>query len=169
MTVTLAFNELNLWEFSLRFGIIHLVHVQNFLLPRAHTCVRIRRYGMLVFRKISCTFLMKWSNLMQNRRTSRSSRLQMFFKIVFLNNFACFTGKNLCIVRKGVPVPPPPLRHPPFDPDCPFLKSLCPLSLSFLFHPPFNDILDSSPHPHANPSCPNLTNQTFLVETNIKR
>ena len=109
MTVTLAFNELNLWEFSLRFGIIHLVHVQNFLLPRAHTCVRIRRYGMLVFRKISCTFLMKWSNLMQNRRTSRSSRLQMFFKIVFLNNFACFTGKNLCIVRKGVPVPPPPL------------------------------------------------------------
>ena len=136
MTITLAFNELNLWEFSLRFGIIHLVHVQNFLLPRAHTCVRIRRYGMLVFRKISCTFLMKWSNLMQNRRTSRSSRLQMFFKIVFLNNFACFTGKNLCIVRKGVPVPPPPLRHPPFDPDCTFLKSLCPLSLSFLFHPP---------------------------------
>ena len=168
MTVTLAFNELNLWEFSLRFGIIHLVHVQNFLLPRAHTCVRIRRYGMLVFRKISCTFLMKWSNLMQNRRTSRSSRLQMFFKIVFLNNFACFTGKNLCIVRKGVPVPPPPLRHPPFDPDCPFLKSLCPLSL-FSAPPPFNDILDSSPHPHANPSCPNLTNQTFLVETNIKR
>ena len=168
MTVTLAFNELNLWEFSLRFGIIHLVHVQNFLLPRAHTCVRIRRYGMLVFRKISCTFLMKWSNLMQNRRTSRSSRLQMFFKIVFLNNFACFTGKNLCIVRKGVPVPPP-FKAPTLWPRLPLFKIfVSPLSLFFV-PSPFNDILDSSPHPHANPSCPNLTNQTFLVETNIKR
>ena len=47
------------------------------------------------------------------------------------------------------------LKHPPFDPASPpFLKSLCPLP---------SGILDSSPYPHADPSCPNPTNQAFLV------
>ena len=40
--------------------------------------------------------------------------------------------------------PPLFLRHPPFDPAC---------------STPFQGILDSLPHPHATPSCPNPTNQ----------
>ena len=53
---------------------------------------------------------------------------------------------------------PPFLRHPPLDPACPpFLKSLCPLP-SVLLHPLLR-YFRQFPHPHANPSSPNLTNQ----------
>ena len=73
------------------------------------------------------------------------------------------SGKIKIIVRKGVPASPF-LRHPPLDPGCPpilFFKSLCPL-LSVLFHPCLR-YFRQFPQPCANPSCPNLTNQPFLV------
>ena len=45
-----------------------------------------------------------------------------------------------------------------------FVSFLSPLFSST----PFWDILDSSPHFHANPSCPNLINQPLFVYANIK-
>ena len=53
----------------------------------------------------------------------------------------------------------PFLRHPPLDPDCPppLLKTFVPLP-SVLLHPLLR-YFRQFPHPHANPSSSNLTNQ----------
>ena len=65
------------------------------------------------------------------------------------------------IVGKGIPGPSL-FKAPTPWPSLPhFLKSLCPLP-SVLFYPLLN-YFRQFPHPHANPSCPNLTNQPFLV------
>ena len=73
------------------------------------------------------------------------------------------------IICKWVPVPPTFLRHPLLDPACPpLLKSLFLLPF-FLFHLLLRYFRQSPPHPYATLYCPNLTNQPFLFQTNIKR
>ena len=64
---------------------------------------------------------------------------------------------------------PPFLRQPPLDQDCPppFFLNLCFPSPHFC-STPFYGVLDSSPQPDTTPYCPNPTNQSSLVQTNIK-
>ena len=69
----------------------------------------------------------------------------------------------LVTVRKGVPAPSP-FKAPtpwPILPPPPFFNLFIPSPL--FCSTPFHGIFDSSPHTHANPSCPNPTNQPFLV------
>ena len=83
-----------------------------------------------------------------NRNWTIVSKLLDTYEIKKLVKFS-----SKCIVPKSVPAATPPLffKVPNPWPSLPpsFLKSLFPFP-SFLFH-----LLDSSPHPHATPYCPN--------------
>ena len=62
----------------------------------------------------------------------------------------------------------PFLRHPLLETAClPFLKSLFPLPF-FLFYPLLR-YFRQFPHPHATPSCPNLTHQPSLIINRFKQ
>ena len=69
------------------------------------------------------------------------------------------------------PPPPPFLAAPPFPnfppPPPPLFLNLCFPSPHFC-STPFYGVLDSSPQPDTTPYCPNPTNQSSLVQTNIK-
>ena len=80
------------------------------------------------------------------------------------SRICCLNSRLIYHIRKGVPASPlfkAPIRWPRLLP--PFLKSLFPL-FSFLLHSLLR-YFDSSPQPHANPSCPNRpTNPPWIKQ-----
>ena len=89
---------------------------------------------------------------------------QGFIKILWSHFFHLFIHVFpfiIDIVGKGIPGPPLFKAPTPWSSLPLFLKSFFALP-SFLSRP-FLSYLRQFPHPHTTPSCPNLTNQPFLV------
>ena len=101
--------------------------------------------------------------------------LLAWVRLQFVRGLVCpyyfhWPGLNYCLLRGSSPSHPasPLLRHPLLDLSCSFfLKSL--FDLPFFLFRPLLRYFRQFPHPHAIPSCPNLTHQPFLHITDLKK